>query len=57
MANLKDLISELKDVQARVEKVQQQINGTHEGARLIVIAFEIEKIIIPSLGRTLSRIN
>ncbi len=29
----------------------------HEGARLIVIAFEIEKVIIPSLKRTVSRMN
>lgn len=57
MANLKELITELKEIQARVEKVQHQVNGTHEGARLIVIAFEIEKVIIPSLKRTVSRMN
>jgi hypoxanthine-guanine phosphoribosyltransferase len=54
---MKEVITELEQIQKRITELQKEINGTIEGARLIVIAFELNSLIIPSLKRKQINLN
>ncbi len=54
---MKEVITELEQIQKRITELQKEINGTKERARLIVIAFELNNIIIPSLKRKQINLN